>query len=129
MPWTDAVPSFQYELGNPYFSILVPTIDTCRYSYLLDVLLQVKKHIFFTGETGVGKSVVIQKYIADFKEKRKMYPNFINFSAQTNSLDTQQNIEEKMMKVKNGVYGAPNNNLYLLFVDDINMPQVEEYGA
>lgn len=129
VPWTKSVSQFNYTLGTPYFSILVPTVDTCRYSYMLDVLLQVGKHVFFTGETGVGKSVVIQKYLADFKEKRKIFPNFINFSAQTNSFDTQCNIEEKMLKIKQGVYGAPNNNKYLLFVDDINMPTVEEYGA
>jgi dynein heavy chain len=88
IPWSGSVPSFDYELGSPYFSILVPTIDTCRYSYLLDILLWVQKHVFFTGETGVGKSVVMQKYIADFKDKRKIYPNFINFSAQTNSFES-----------------------------------------
>jgi len=58
--WASEVPKeFLYDPKSPYFSILVPTVNTVRYSYLLDLCLSIKKHVFFTGETGVGKSVLI----------------------------------------------------------------------
>ena len=93
-PW--AVPEFEYNPESPYFSILVPTIDTCRYSYILDICLKNKKHIFFTGETGVGKSVIIQQYLSMNKEKKELSPISLNFSAQTNSYSTQQTIEANL---------------------------------
>ena len=39
----------------PFFDILVPTIDTTRYGYLLEKLTDVKRSVLFTGTTGVGK--------------------------------------------------------------------------
>lgn len=35
--------------------MIVPTIDTVRYGYLLDKLLAGRKSVLFTGQTGVGK--------------------------------------------------------------------------
>ena len=39
--------------------MLVPTIDTQRSAYCLEILLDKEKPTFFTGVTGVGKSVII----------------------------------------------------------------------
>lgn len=55
---------FEYDPSAPFFSLLVPTVDTTRYSAVLGMLCSAKKHVFFTGSTGVGKSVIIQKYLA-----------------------------------------------------------------
>jgi putative ribosome biogenesis GTPase RsgA len=38
---------------------MVPTADTTKHNYVLDVLLTCSKPSFFTGESGVGKSAVI----------------------------------------------------------------------
>lgn len=35
--------------------MLVPTIDTVRYGFLLEKLLDVNHSVLFTGVTGVGK--------------------------------------------------------------------------
>lgn len=35
--WSDSMPSFQYDKRKPYFGMLVPTLDTVRYSFLLEV--------------------------------------------------------------------------------------------
>ena len=50
-------------------------------------------------------------------------------SAQTTSLRTQQSIEEKLSKKSRTRYGGEPGKKVLIFVDDINMPAVEEYGA
>lgn len=61
--WNKIVPAFQYDPKLPFFSLLVPTVDTVRYSTLLEMLVSINKPVFFTGNTGVGKSIIIQKYI------------------------------------------------------------------
>ena len=82
------MPQFDYDPKTPFFSILVPTIDTVRYTALLDMLIQINKQVFFTGNTGVGKSIIIQKYIQNNQEKMGLNPIQLNFSAQTNSATT-----------------------------------------
>ena len=41
-----------------YFDLLVPTIDTLRYGFLMENLLDVNQSVLFTGTTGVGKASV-----------------------------------------------------------------------
>ena len=87
-------------------------------------------NIFFAGETGVRKSVIIQKNIFSNHEENQLMPKTLNFSAETNSSSTQQTIEAVLEK-KQGrkVLGAKGNNTLVIFIDDVNMPSVEKYGA
>lgn len=109
---------------------MVPTVDTYRFSFLLKMLYQhSSKPIFFTGVSGVGKSVIIQNLLAEMKEPFGVQTININFSAQTTSLRTQQTIEDKLEKKRRTLFGAGPGKSIAVFVDDLNMPAVEEYGA
>ena len=50
---------FVYDKEKPFVSLLVPTVDTVRNAHCLELLLEKEMPIFFTGVTGVGKSVII----------------------------------------------------------------------
>ena len=71
---------------------------------------------------------MIQNYIAKNRERKLLNPFFLNFSAQTDSYNTQALIEDKLEKVGTA-FGSPGGQTTLIFVDDINMPSVEKYGA
>jgi dynein heavy chain len=88
-PWSLKVPQFVYDKEIPYFELLVPTADTYRHAYCLELLLSREKCAFFTGTTGVGKSVVIQNTLQRLQDERDLVPVFVNFSAQTSSTRTQ----------------------------------------
>jgi len=47
--------------------------------------MTLKYPMFFTGNTGVGKSAMIANQLAVMKAKETILPIFINMSAQTSS--------------------------------------------
>ena len=51
-PWERIVPPFHFDPELSFVNIVVPTVDTIRYSYLLDKLLAVNTSVMFTGGTG-----------------------------------------------------------------------------
>jgi len=59
--WSGKVPAFVYEKDLSYFDLIVPTQDTAKHTFLLEALLSIRKPMFFTGASGVGKSAVIAK--------------------------------------------------------------------
>ena len=121
---------FEFDPNLPYFQLMVPTVDTYRYAFILEMLYTYSsKPIFFTGNSGVGKSIIIQNCLSSMKEPKGVQTINVNFSAQTTSLSTQQSIEDKLEKKRRTLFGAGPGKSIAVFVDDVNMPSVEEYGA
>ena len=129
--WKNYVSDFKYSLDMKYTSILVPTLDTFRYSYLTQLLFDVSYSVFLTGSSGVGKTCIANNLITSLTNNsdKNIYSIILNFSAQTGAASTQYSIEKKLQKRTKTTYGGPLNKKVLIFVDDINMPSLEIYGA
>jgi len=70
---------FSYSM--PFYKIMVPTVDTVRYDFLVYNLLQAKRPVLLTGPVGTGKTSLAQKVLQRLDPK--MYSLLvINMSAQ-----------------------------------------------
>ncbi|CAH8871669.1 unnamed protein product [Trichobilharzia szidati] len=127
--WDKMLGTFIYNKKIPFFDMIVPTVDTVRYGYMLEKLLDANQSVLFTGLTGVGKSVVVRGTLNSIAQIKNYVPAFVNFSAQTSSNRTQEMIESKLEKKKRNVRGAPKDKRVILFVDDLNMPKQDTFGS
>lgn len=92
------------------------------------ILLEENKPVLFTGESGVGKTSLTVPYLFGLKEHH-VYSIFLNFSAKTKPKDTQFAIEVKLNKKGKTVFGARPNEKNVVFIDDVNLPELEKEGA
>ncbi|CAH1104335.1 unnamed protein product, partial [Psylliodes chrysocephalus] len=128
-PWQNIIPPFTYDVEVPFFEMLVPTMDTIRFGYIMERLLYINHPVLLTGETGVGKSVVAKDCLQKLLASENFTTATMNFSAQTSSLRTQEIMELKLEKKKKTLLGAPVGKKVVIFVDDVNMPKLDTYGS
>lgn len=59
--WNEKLPEFVYQKEQAFHSIIVETIDTVRYSYIIKQLTQQLKPVIITGPSGTGKSIQLSR--------------------------------------------------------------------
>lgn len=102
---------------------------TFRYMALVDMHIRHKQRVLLMGPTGTGKSFYTQDILMNKLDKAKFEPGFITFTVQITCNQTQDLVVSKLNKRKRGHYGALKGKTAVLFIDDINMPLKEQYGA
>ncbi|XP_038654802.1 dynein heavy chain 14, axonemal-like [Scyliorhinus canicula] len=193
--FAEAVMSGAPKSRRPYKENLVCTVDTLRYSFITSLLLLNKCPVLLTGESGVGKSALIEETLSKLQrpkgttiqpntilgtiffynetkhessmmagisrltegfnrtkdtgsicvdgvcsgqrvefsgsshDSQELVVNTILFSTQTTSAQTQAHILQKLVKRSRNRRGPAKNKQVIIFLDDLNMPAVEQYGA
>ncbi|CAJ1382663.1 unnamed protein product, partial [Effrenium voratum] len=126
-PLAEIVPQFQFHPDEPFFNILVNTSETVGQRMMIENMMMANFHVLFSGETGVGKSVVIQQYLNTAGELFSTAS--ANFSAQTSTSNVVDQFENRLERKRKTLLGAPPGTTMIFFVDDVNMPMLEHYGA
>lgn len=127
--WPEALKSEKLEETISISQMLVPTVDTLKYQYLLE--LHIRHHVssLLIGGTGTGKSFYVQNLLMHKISQDLFLPAFITFTASISANQTQELVLSKLNKKKRGRYGPPTGKKCVIFVDDMNMPAKEVYGA
>ena len=129
--WMTTIPDFKAPnmKTTQFHEVVVPTVETVRAAWILGNLITHQKHVLFVGPTGTGKSVIINQKILDDLDKSVWMPLMMTFSARTDANQTQDTIDGKLDRRKQGVLGPPIGKRCVVVVDDLNMPAKEFYGA
>ncbi|CEM36965.1 unnamed protein product, partial [Vitrella brassicaformis CCMP3155] len=127
--WMDTVESAQsFPPGTQPAEIIVQTVDMVRYSYLANMNIEAGVFTLFCGPTGTGKTAYALKVLDSLQREKNTYIP-LGFSAQTSENQTQDLIDAKLEKRRRDTFGPPLNKRCILFVDDLNMPAKEKWGA
>ena len=121
-PWSTEVPDYEPPPDRKFSSIIVPTSDTVRSTWLLDSVVSVKAAVLFVGESGTAKTTVVA-YLPAHAQPGQARSLGINFSSRTSSMDVQVASRRASRSGPRHVFGPPAGKKLLVFVDDLNMPQ------
>ncbi|XP_063298016.1 dynein axonemal heavy chain 14 [Pelobates fuscus] len=197
VPWSNLIPSTESLIRKGTLSFsdskgvsrqhFISTVDSIKYSFLASLLLVSNQPLLITGDSGVGKSTLIQDLLRKlqepgglsvntgtilgdiflFNESRKisllqnitsltnisgtenysaLAPNdlasgqkshrtnqlivsTVQLGANTSTATVQGQILNKLTKRGRDTLGAPKSKKVAVFIDDLNMPNPEQYGA
>lgn len=75
----------KYEPNDGLFSnIVVPTAETTRQRFILDMHVRAKKGVLYVGSAGTGKTTIIRDYFSTL-DKEYVLNASINFNSYTDS--------------------------------------------
>ena len=126
--WNERVPDYVPPEPFEFYRVLVPTMDSVLYTWLLQRMMAVQQPTVFIGQSGTAKTVTVENFLLGLDPEAFTTLN-INFSSRTTSLDVQKNIEANVDKRSGKTYGPPMGKQLMVFVDDLNMPRVDTYGT
>lgn len=128
--WQSKVASFSSSAPDtPGSTIVVPTADTVRLTYLMDVLVRNGRQVMFVGSAGTGKTILANDYLSSLSVSEDSFKfAAINMNFYTDSYALQIQLEQNIDKRSGKTYGPPNGKL-VYFIDDLNLPEVGTYGT
>jgi dynein heavy chain len=108
--------------------MVVPTAETARQRFLLDLHVKARRGMLYVGAAGTGKTTIIKDYFSTLDKERTLSES-INYNNYTDSKTVQTFIESKVDKKSGRLFGPPPGKVLIYFMDDLNMPYLDKYGT
>ncbi len=113
---------------KPKFAqLIIPTLDSVRLEKLLHLSYSVDRSSLLVGGPGTAKTSCINQFISKFNPETTSYKT-ITFSSLTSPQIFQITVEGAVEKRQGRTYGPPGGKQMCVFIDDISMPVINEWG-
>jgi dynein heavy chain, axonemal len=125
-------PTWEYPVGDStdhldFSNLLVPTMDSVRAQNILSLYHRRKEPCLLIGASGTAKSCTAQMFF-DTLDSDKMLIKTVNFSSATLARNCQDAIELSLDKRGGKSFGPPNGMKMTVFLDDLSMPKINDWG-
>ena len=110
--------------------VFVPTVESVRLRYLLDLLVEKERPALLVGSAGTGKTKLMMEYLRGLRARddRKVFAT-VNINYYTDAKALQKIFESHIEKRAGRIYGPLGNKKLIYFIDDLNMSQVDLFGT
>ncbi|MCQ2815733.1 MAG: AAA family ATPase, partial [archaeon] len=125
MPGREA---FKIKPELKFNDLVIPTLETIKMGWLITMVVPIKKHLLFTGNTGTGKTLTVLNTLSNNYDNDQYTYIKMSMTAQTTAAFTQEVIEKKLQKGYRK-FTPHGGKKAVIFVDDLNMPQKEKFGS
>jgi dynein heavy chain len=122
-------PKWEYPSGDQldFSNLLVPTMDSTRSLFLLSKLQSTRVSTLMLGGAGTAKTSTALMFF-DTLDPHVILKKRVNFSSATTPRMAQDAVDEGLDKRQGKTYGPPNNKRMTIFMDDVSMPEVNNWG-
>eukprot|EP00667_Euglena_gracilis_P000005 EG_transcript_5 len=131
--WNDYIPSWTYPGDDKleFSTLFISTLDSSRLLYLMECSFIQKRAVLLMGGAGTAKTVTIEQFLTAYAQRpdQDLFTwKKSNFSSATTPGLFQSVVEDVIEKRMGTTYGPKRNMRMCLFVDDLNMPEINEWG-
>lgn len=125
--WTDVVRRNEPEVLPE--GVFMSTVDTARYSHLLETNIRHGRQTLLVGPMSSGKTTLMQSALRSQMKSSEFIVAPIKFSAKTGPNEAQEQLFKKLVRIKRSAYSPPNGAKCISFIDDFNLPPNESCGS
>jgi dynein heavy chain len=122
------VTQFDKNYEGLFQNLVVPTAETTRQRFLLNIHVGARKGVLYVGSAGTGKTTILKDYFTTLDKEETQFAA-INFNSFTDSKALQVVVESQVDKRAGRTYGPLTCKTLIYFMDDLNMPYLDKYGT
>lgn len=126
--WSEKVKPFDPNYDGLFNNLVVPTAETTRQKFLIDVHRKTRKGLLYVGFAGTGKTTIVRDYFASVDLETTVCAD-MNLNSYTDSRALQTVLEGNVDKRMGRIFGPPSGKILMFFMDDLNMPKLDKYGT
>ena len=133
-PWSDFANKYEHnQIGEmpgetPFDTIFVETPASKRLEWIINAHIRQQTPLMFVGLAGSGKTEVIKQTLNKL-DRSKVMSAEITANYYMEHLEIQREIEGAIDKRSGRIFGPPPGKRLAYFVDDFNLPFIEDYGT
>lgn len=133
--WTSLMPNWSLppcaKAGSsiPFSQLVVPTSESIRISFLLKrMILHGNSGVMLVGDRGTAKTSNIEMFLSEYGESEFWTTRTLGFSSTSSISSLHTALDGWIEKRQGRTFGPMSGKKMIVFVDDVSMPNINEWG-